>query len=92
MICFKCDKELERIWSEGTDMPDGREPNKGLIFAASGNYGSRVYDPTMSAPQLVIWICDECVVRHHELVQMRRYAFIQTEVMWADFDPEAAHW
>lgn len=71
---------------------DGKEPSKGLVFSASGNYGSRVYDPTSSAPQLVVWICDDCIVEHKDLVQTRRYAHVQTMILWTDFDPETAYW
>jgi hypothetical protein len=92
MFCFKCLKKLERAFPDGPSSQDGKEPRNGLIFSASGNYGSRIYDPTVSAPELVIWICDECVVKHKELVEMRRYAFVQTELTWSNYDPEAAHW
>lgn len=88
MICFKCLKELKSVFPE-SKFEDHRQPDEGLIFEAAGNYGSRVYDPVMSAPRLVIWICDECVVEHKELVQMRSYAHVQTEVIWKDFDPDA---
>lgn len=90
MHCFKCLKELESAFGDLDD--DSKTPRRGLIFSAPGNFGSRIYDPTMSAPQLVIWICDDCIVSHKELVEMRRYAFVQTEVTWSDFDPERAYW
>jgi hypothetical protein len=91
VICFKCLKELDHVFPVIPD-EDGHEPDGGLIFSASGNYGSRVYDPTISAPQLVIWICDSCVIKHKELVAVRSYAFVQTQIQWADFDPDEAYW
>lgn len=92
MKCFKCDKQLERIFPDSKPEEDGREPSRGLIFSASGNYGSRIWDPTMTAPELVIWICDECIVRNHDQVQMRSYAYIQAQISWDDFDPERSFW
>jgi hypothetical protein len=90
--CFKCLKQLDLAFPDSEKFENGREPHDGLIFSATGNYGSRVYDPTMSAPALVVWICDECIVEHKELVQMRRYMHQNVEVVWTDFDPEGAHW
>lgn len=92
MNCFKCLKELELAFPDGNKFENTKEPSHGLIFSGPGNYGSRVYDPTMSAPSLVVWICDDCIIGNKELVQMRSYAFVQTEVIWKDFDPEEAHW
>lgn len=92
MNCFRCNKELEPAFSAGPEDQDGKEPHRGLIFSAAGNYGSRVYDPAMSAPQLIIWVCDECIVRYHDLVKMRSYVSVQTQVTWNDFDPERAYW
>lgn len=92
MICFKCLKELEPAFPDDDKFENAKEPSRGLIFSAAGNYGSRIYDPTMSAPALIIWICDDCVVEHKELVEMRSYAFVRTQVIWQDFDPEEAHW
>jgi hypothetical protein len=90
--CFKCLKELEPAFPGSEKFEDNGEVAGGLIFTANGNYGSRVYDPVMSAPNLVVWICDDCVVEHKELVSMRSYASFQTQVIWKDFDPEEAHW
>lgn len=89
MNCFKCLKDLPSALG---DDDDSKAPSRGLIFTASGNYGSRIYDPTMSAPQLVVWICDDCIVKHKELVEVRSYTFVQTQVVWKDFDPERAYW
>lgn len=69
------------------------EVSEGLIFRASGNYGSRVYDPTMSAPELIVWVCDDCVVEHKTKVKMRSYTRVISKPVWQDFDPEnEAYW
>lgn len=87
MICFKCDKQLETAFP-GMEKPhENGEVSDGLIFRASGNYGSRVYDPVMSAPELIIWICDDCITTHKVNVKTRRYAHVATEPVWRDFDP-----
>lgn len=87
MICFKCLKKLEPVF------PDNkwgyRQPSGGLTFTAAGNYGSTVYDPTTRAPELVIWICDECMREHHGLVRMRSIERLEPAVIWADWDPDA---
>jgi hypothetical protein len=92
--CFKCLKTLESAFGNFAEdyEDDSKAPNRGLLFAAHGNYGSRIWDPTMSAPDLVVWICDDCIVAHKELVQLRNYAHVKTEILWADFDPEKAYW
>lgn len=92
MNCFKCLKELEPAFPGSEKFEDNGEVSGGLIFTAYGNYGSRVYDPVMSAPHLVIWICDECIVGQKDQVQMRSYATHQRDVVWADFDPEEINW
>jgi hypothetical protein len=88
MFCFKCGKKLESAFGEPDD--GHRIPNNGLIFGAPGNYGSRVYDPVMGAPDLVIWICDDCMREHHDLVQARdvknKY---EVEYVWTNWDPDA---
>lgn len=85
--CFKCTKELESAFG---DLPDAyRTPSKGLVFSGPGNYGSQIYDPVTSAPALVVWICDDCIVEHKDLVQTVQYAFVKTEAIWRDFDPES---
>lgn len=88
MKCFNCEKELANIFPDSELFEDTRQPADGLIFTAGGNYGSRVYDPVMSAPALVIWICDDCIRAHAVLVQMRSFADVRREVIWQDFDPD----
>jgi len=90
VICFKCNKQLESAFG---DLPDDHlTPRRGLIFEATGNFGSRIYDPTSTAPSLVVWICDDCIVEHKDQVKVRDYAIVQREVIWKDYDPEAAYW
>jgi hypothetical protein len=90
VICFKCNKQLEPAFG---DLPDDHlTPRRGLIFEATGNFGSRIFDPTITAPQLVVWICDDCIVEHKDQVKVRDYAVVQREVIWRDYDPMAAYW
>lgn len=55
--CFACGIDL------GLVSPGKTQPYGGLTFIASGNYGSRIFDPTYrSSSTLHIVICDQCVV------------------------------
>lgn len=87
MFCFKCLKKLEPVFPNKWNY---RQPSDGLTFSAAGNYGSTVYDPVNTAPELVIWICDDCIREHKELVQMRTIERIAPAVIWSDFDPAEA--
>jgi hypothetical protein len=89
MNCFKCEKALQSIFHDIDEVDDCRQPSGGLIFTAGGNYGSTVYDPTMSAPELVIWICDECMRLHYKLVRMHKMLRAEPVNVWTDFDPNA---
>lgn len=89
MKCFNCEKELANVFPNSEQFEDHRQPSGGLVFTAAGNYGSRIYDPVTSAPALVIWVCDDCIVAHATLVQMRSFTEARREVIWKDFDPNA---
>lgn len=89
MNCFKCEKDLPKVFKDS----DIRQPNDGLTFTATGNYGSTVYDPTHRAPKLVIWICDECVVGHKQFVQVVSVREqISRDEHWEDFDPDKEYY
>lgn len=87
MICFKCTKELTNVFAD-SQFEDFRQPDGGLVFKTRGNYGSRVYDPAASAPELVIWICDECATDHHTLVQVRATDLGGPSIRWSDWNPD----
>jgi hypothetical protein len=63
--CFKCNKELPTY-----DEPEDtlRKPDSigivydGLVFRATGNYGSTLFDPRPYDKELFleIYVCDEC--------------------------------
>jgi hypothetical protein len=90
VICFNCEKELDNVFPDESQFEDYKQPNNGLVFTATGNYGSRVYDPVSTSTQvLVIWICDDCIRSHAVLVQMRSFAEVRREVIWKAFDPDA---
>ncbi len=63
--CICCDSVLE---AEPTDNPIVITPvYDGLIFRATGNYGSRVFDPMPFMPgrkeeMLQVIICDACIL------------------------------
>jgi len=58
-ICFCCDKKME---VEEPDNPICIHPvYDGLIFRATGNYGSTLFDPITIEEILQVIICDECV-------------------------------
>lgn len=89
MNCFKCTRELKSAFHDDDVFDDCKIPSRGLIFEASGNYGSRVYDPTTSAPKLVAWICDDCICTYKDLVKMHEVKQADPVNVWADFDPDA---
>jgi hypothetical protein len=55
--CIRCDKLLEPVDPEHMPL----QPDCGVMFSASGNYGSEVFDP-MDRTHLEINLCDECVI------------------------------
>jgi len=58
--CFKCGVQLRRAVDDNEAQPD-----EGVMFSASGNYGSTVFDP-MDGSYLLINICDRCVAEAGE--------------------------
>jgi hypothetical protein len=53
--CFRCDRELELFAGE----PDC--PQDAVVFTATGNYGSRLWDPLTPGRWLEIVACDACL-------------------------------
>lgn len=89
MICFKCRKPLRSAFHDPDDLDDCKIPSRGLVFEAGGNYGSHVYDPTTGGSKLVIWICDDCMCEHHDLVQMHEMKRADPVNVWTNWDPNA---
>lgn len=56
--CIVCKKSMENIFS--TDEDNYNQPNDGLCFHTSGQYGSTVFDP-MDSTFLEITVCDPCI-------------------------------
>lgn len=52
---------IPQVWS---GMSQWDTPHQGILFSASGNYGSRVHDPAPGSDrhELVILLCDACAV------------------------------
>ena len=56
--CIACRKPLESA------IPGTKNiPINGLVFTCMGNYGSGVFDPITITRNLVVNICDECLVK-----------------------------
>ena len=53
--CVRCDTSIEH---------DGLEtPYDAISLVATGNYGSRIWDPLYDDKRFVCWLCDECFVK-----------------------------
>ncbi len=66
MHCFCCDRVME---TESTDNPIIIHPvYDGLIFRATGNFGSTIFDPITEEEILQVIICDDCVKRNAKRV------------------------
>lgn len=59
MICIGCGSSLRQM-GLGQQRPY-KEPVDAVIFVASGNFGSRLFDP-MNGTQLIAHICDQCLL------------------------------
>lgn len=71
-LCVRCDKVVE--WFEPL-----QSPSRAVVFATSGNYGSRVFDE-IHGDMLVGIICDDCVEAADLRVQTKR----TPQVVWED--------
>jgi len=60
-ICIVCHKQVEseEYW-----------PHDALVFEATGNYGSRIFDPMTGQKRLRVVICDSCVLQNSDKVRM----------------------
>lgn len=59
--CIKCGRELRNVFPGHVE----NQPNDGVVFTTSGNYGSRVFD-SLNGSILEITICDPCLVEAGE--------------------------
>jgi hypothetical protein len=84
LYCFKCDKTLEPAFAGEDPGP----PDSGLVFASYGSYGSTVYDPVGNAPGLVIFICDDCMLKHQTMVLMRRVERPEPRQVYEPWNPD----
>lgn len=83
ITCIVCGKVLEPVVTDTTfygemeyakDMPNV-QPYDGVVFTATGNYGSAVHDPYgPEAELLVAVVCDECVTKYHDRLHTMRNA------------------
>lgn len=64
MSCIVCRKKLEVLWAD----QNPTQCFEAVMFNASGNYGSTVYDPSLSnslfgsRELLVVNVCDACLL------------------------------
>lgn len=84
--CFVCGKDLEHMHHFPQHQCHGA-----VIFQASGNYGSTVYDPMLSSQYLVINICDECLVERKDLVLLRTVVQVEPQNEYGTWDPMEEH-
>lgn len=69
--CIICDRTLEAEPMDGLTITGVYD---GLIFRATGNFGSTIFDPmpTQREEVLQVIICDECIKRKIEYVTLIR--------------------
>ena len=89
VACFLCGKKLK------TEERENKDPSligivyDGIIFRATGNYGSSVFDPMPDDGFLEIIICDECVTKEASKIKrvknIRRYVTVEADI--GEFDP-----
>lgn len=89
--CFRCGAPLAQAFPG--ELRPSRQPSGAVVFTASGNYGSAVFDPGIRDDvQLVINICDECLTEAADtdrvtvmtVATTRSYLYLP----WKGHDPE----
>jgi hypothetical protein len=58
--CIKCGTQFED--GHGGMSPDNVMPSVGTQFSSHGHYGSTAWDPMSDPSELIINICDPCLV------------------------------
>lgn len=86
--CLKCGKELYEVFP--LDLHNGFiQPNHGLHFSTPGHYGSRVYDPMVSGEEMVICICDECIVANKNKIKIQETRYIPPDIKYREWEYES---
>ena len=67
MKCFKCEKDIKQLCPQTDDMPDNA-----VVFDGGDNYGSQLYDAMIDGIMVRLFICDDCLVKHRDLIIERR--------------------
>lgn len=62
--CFCCQNSIEVEHTTLADPTTIGFVYDGLIFRATGNYGSAVFDPCPDNGYIEIFICDKCVLKN----------------------------
>lgn len=86
-FCFSCDKELESAFG-GSMAESDPQCSGAVMFSASGNYGSTIFDPCGGKVEMVINICDECVTLKKDRVLIATVERPLPIVSYAPWDPE----
>lgn len=86
-FCFVCDKELEAAFG-GSMSENDPQCSGALLFTASGNYGSTIFDPRIDEVELLINICDECVKAKKERVLVATIARPLPVVSYEPWNPD----
>jgi hypothetical protein len=70
-FCLACGENLHPGYRESS-YTELVFPDNGVIFKATGNYGSQLYDPLTGGQWLEIVVCDSCVAVAAELGRIRK--------------------
>lgn len=86
--CIVCDKLLESAFPTVPFEEVGTQPSEGVIFFASGNYGSTIFDPVSYAHyQITINICDGCIVAKQGLITKVVPKRVKPSYEYLPYDP-----
>ncbi len=79
--CISCKKDIGSCYTSKTNDPMVDVfAVSGLIFEATGNYGSAVFDhDTGNTQRLIIYMCDDCLLRNAEIIK-----FLKTDIPRVD--------
>jgi len=65
--------------------------DEAIDFRATGNYGSRIWDPLDETLSMCIFVCDSCIIKYKDRVTIkthRRSYTLVKEVSYEDWDKE----
>lgn len=90
ITCFACGSELELLWPDEPTLPP--QCHDAVMFKASGNYGSTVYDPAapgrQSPEHLLINVCDGCLIRRADRVTLVKERIMRPRLVCEPWRPE----